>query len=124
MLRETRAKAEALARLVYNDLLARIGLHLDEAGLLLPDIVDLDQKLQFERHTVPRLQQALVRNRFTSLGDLLDWLDKDVAAMTPGADPLLALKSPIGSLCRAWAKEGHASPLLAQLGRWADHGQR
>jgi phosphoglucomutase/phosphomannomutase len=122
-LRETRAKAEALARRVYNDLLACIGLHLDEAGLRLPDIIDLDQKMQFEHHTVPQLHEALARNRFTSLGDLLDWLHKKVAAMTPGADPLPALKSPIGSLCRAWASEGLASPLLTQLGNWAEHDQ-
>ena len=122
--RQTRAKAEALARLVYNDLLACIGLHLDEASLLLPDIVDLDQKMQFQGHTIPQLREALTRDTYTSLSDLLDWLHKDVAAMTPGADPLPALKGPIGSLCRAWANEGHASPLLTQLGSWAEHDRR
>jgi hypothetical protein len=124
LLREIRAKAEALAQVVYNDLLACIGLHLDETGLLLPDIVDLDQKMEFERHTVPQLHEALARNRFTSFGDLLDWLQKDVAAMTPGADPLPALKSPIGPLCRAWTNEGLTSGLLAQLSKWAEHDQR
>jgi hypothetical protein len=119
-LRETRAKTEALARRVYNDLLACIGLHLDEVGLLLPDIIDLDQKMEFERRTAPQLHEALARNSFTSLSDLLGWLHKDVAAMTPGADPLPALKGPISSLCRAWANEGRASPLLAQLSSWAE----
>jgi phosphoglucomutase/phosphomannomutase len=123
LMRETRAKAEALARGVYNELLACIGLHLDEATLLLPDIIDLDRKLQFERHTAPALRDALARGSFVSLNSLLDWLRDETAAMTPGADPLPALKTAISSLCRNWGSDLGASPLLTQLLSWAEHAR-
>jgi len=124
LLHETRARAEAKGKLVYNELLSCIGLRLEDAGLLLPDIVYLEQKLEFEQHTIPRLREAIASNRFQSLSELLDWLRQEVAAMTPGADPLPALKGPMGSLCRTWAREGVVSPLLAQLTNWAEHDQR
>lgn len=119
LLRELRAKADAIARLVYNELLARIDLSLGEAGLLLPDIVDLDRKQDFEQQTVRRLREALAKRTFTSLNNLLAWLRGEVAAMTPGADPLPALKAPVAYLCGQWAGELASTPLLAELEDWA-----
>jgi len=119
LLSEVRGKAEGLARVVYNELLARIELSLGEAGGLLPDIIDLDRKQDFEQYTVPRLREALIRRAFTSLDDLLAWLQKQVAAMTPGADPLPALKAPMAYLCNQWAVDLRESPMLVELKAWA-----
>ncbi len=123
LLGEVRAKADKMARLVYNELLARIGLSLSEVGLLLPDIIDLDRKLDFEQRTVPQLQAALTQGRFTRLDDLLAWLSKEIAAMTPGADPLPALKAPLAYLSDQWAEKMKDLPLLAELKNWAKQGQ-
>jgi phosphoglucomutase/phosphomannomutase len=118
LLREVRAKAEAMARLVYNAVLSRIDLSLSEAGLLLPDIIDLDRKREFEQHTAPQLQAALMQGTFTQLEDLLAWLRNATAAMTPGANPLPALKAPLAFLCEQWAADFGSAPLFAQLAKW------
>lgn len=119
LLKEVRAKAEPIARSVYQELLARIGLSLGEAGLLLPDIVDLDRKQNFEQQTVPQLREALAQGRFASPDDLLAWLRKEAAAMTPGADPLPALKAPLAYLCDRWAGELGSKPLFREVENWA-----
>ncbi len=119
LLAGVRAKADAIARRIYNELLARIELSLTEASLLLPDIVDLDRKRSFEEETVPALRAGLEDGRFAGLDALLDWLRREVAAMTPGSDPLPALTAPVAHLCAEWAGEGVASPLLDKLAAWA-----
>ncbi|MCI0338464.1 MAG: hypothetical protein L0226_12880 [Acidobacteria bacterium] len=121
LLQELSDKTNSLARLVYQDLLARINISLGEAGLLLPDIIDLNRKQEFERLTVSRLREALANGTFKNLNDLLAWLRAEVAAMTPGADPLPALKAPVAFLCSRWTEELASSPLLAQLQEWAKH---
>jgi hypothetical protein len=119
LLQEVRARAEAVARQVYNDLLARLDLSLGEAGLLLPDMIDLNRKQEFEQDTIPRLRQALLEGAFTRLDDLLAWLRGEVAAMIPGADPLPALKAPLAYLCAQWSEEIATAPLLPALAGWA-----
>jgi phosphoglucomutase len=119
LLGEVRGKAESIARLVYHQLLARIDLSLGEASCLLPDIIDLDRKQDFEQHIVPRLREAVASGTFTSLNDLLAWLRRQVAAMTPGADPLPALKAPLAYLCNQWAADLGESPRLTELRAWA-----
>lgn len=119
LMREVRQQAEKTARVVYREILARLGLTLDEPGLLLPDIVDLDQKLGFEKSVVPSLKEALQKGRFSKLSDLLDWLKKEVALMAPGADPLPALKKSLEYLTQIWKKEGISAPLVAELETWA-----
>jgi phosphoglucomutase len=120
LLAEVRAKADAIARKIYNELLAYIDLSLTEASLLLPDIVDLDRKRSFEQRTVPGLRAALAGDTHADLGALLDWLRGEVAAMTPGSDPLPALKAPVAHLCRQWAGEGVASARLDELAGWSE----
>jgi phosphoglucomutase/phosphomannomutase len=119
LLQEVRAKAEPIARSVYEELLARIGLSLGEAGLLLPDIVDLDRKQNFEQQTIPQLREVLAQGTFARLDDLLAWLRKEAAAMTPGADPLPALKAPLAYLCDRWVGELGSKPLFTELESWA-----
>ncbi len=118
MLRQVRAKANEVVRNVYNELLARIGVSLDEAALLLPDIIDLEGKQRFGRETVPRLRDAMGSGRFTLLDELLDWLRREAASMTPAADPLPALKPALASLCRQWRRES-GMVLVEELERWA-----
>jgi phosphoglucomutase/phosphomannomutase len=122
LLWEVRNQAEGIARLVYNELLARVDLSLGEAGCLLPDIIDLDRKQDFEQCTIPRLRQALREETFATLDDLLAWLRNQVAAMIPGADPLPALKAPVAYLCDHWAAELKGSLMLAELHAWVEKG--
>lgn len=119
LLSEVRARADRMARQVYNDLLSRIDLSLSEVGLLLPDIIDLDRKLDFERRTAPQLQTALAQESFSRFDDLLDWLYKQTAAMTPGANPLPALKAPLAYLCDRWVGEYGSKLLFRELENWA-----
>ena len=122
LLAEVRAKADAIARKIYNELLAHIDLSLTEASLLLPDIIDLDRKRSFENDTVPALRAAVADGRHANLDTLLDWLRGEVAAMTPGSDPLPALKAPVAHLCAEWAGKGLASDRLDELTGWATRG--
>lgn len=119
LLSEVRVKADRVSRQVYNSLLARIDLSLSEASLMLPDIIDLNRKLEFELQTVPQLREALEKGTFASLEDLLIWLREQVAAMTPGANPLPALKTPLAHLCVQWSAEVKDSALLGELSAWA-----
>jgi len=119
LLSEVRVKADRVSRQVYNSLLSRIDLSLSEASLMLPDIIDLNRKLDFELQTVPQLREALEKGTFANLEDLLAWLREQVAAMTPGANPLPALKAPLAHLCDQWTAEVKNSALLGELTTWA-----
>jgi hypothetical protein len=112
-------QVETMARAVYQELLARLDLHLGEPGLLLPDIIDIGRKQDFERKTVPELREAIAQGRFKVIDELLDWLKSEVAAMTPGANPLPALKPSVAHLCRQWKSELAGAPLLNELAAWA-----
>ena len=72
---------------------------------MLPDIIDIQRKQAFERETVPQLHDALAQDRFQNLDALLDWLRANTAGMTPGADPLPALRASVAHLCREWKAE-------------------
>ena len=119
LLSALRARASEVARQIYADLLARIDMRLDAAALLLPDIIDLERKLEFQERTVPALRAALRDRRFESLDALLAWLRGEVAAMTPGSDALPALKEPIAHLCEVWADALPDAPLRLALAEWA-----
>jgi hypothetical protein len=119
LMRDLTEQVETMARAVYQELLARLNLHLGEPGLLLPDIIDIGRKQDFERKTVPLLREAIAQARFQNLDHLLDWLRGEVAAMTPGADPLPALRASMAYLSRHWQNELADAPLLADLAAWA-----
>jgi len=112
-------QVDVMARAVYQELLARLDLHLGEPGLLLPDIIDIGRKQEFESKTVPQLREAMAQGRFKNLDELLEWLRGDVAAMTPGANPLPALRASVAHLCRQWQNELGGTPLLSELAAWA-----
>lgn len=119
LLKEARARANGLTRAIYNDILARIEMSLSEEALYLPDIVDLNFKRDFEQKTVPQLRQALEDGRFSTLQELLKWLREQSASMTPGADPLPALRGAITALCARWSKELPQISLVSELQGWA-----
>ncbi|MBI4661513.1 MAG: hypothetical protein HY735_22045 [Verrucomicrobia bacterium] len=119
LLREVREKADRIASSVYNDLLGRIDFSLSEAALLIPDIVDLDSKRGFQEKTVPQLREALAKGTFGSLEEVLQWLRREAAAMTPGADALPALKAPVARLCDEWHKDLSSASRFAELDQWA-----
>ena len=118
LLDTVRARAEAVAGQVYNDLLARLDCRLSEAGLLMSDIIDLDHKRTFDTTTTAQLRQAFLSGSLLSLEDTLAWLREKTAGMTPGADPLPALKAPLAALGEQWRTEGLSSPALEALRRW------
>ena len=118
LLQAVRGRAESLARRVYGELLAQIDMSLGEAGLRLPDIVDLERKLEFEANTVPALRRALENGAHSDFDGLLAWLGEAVAPMTPGTDALPAVKAPIAWLCREWQAE--LGDRVDALARWAE----
>jgi hypothetical protein len=111
----TRQQADGLAMQVYRELLQPVGIELGDLGLLLPDIVDVDSKLSFERETVPALRSYLSANRQAELETVLAWLRERGAGLTPGADPVPALKRPLAAFL---AKHGDGSPAAQALARW------
>jgi hypothetical protein len=115
---EAREKADRLARHAYNDLLGRIDLSLDEAALLLPDIIDFNRKEDFQKRVVPALRDAMASGRFRSRDAILDWLRGEIQGMLPG-DPLPAVKAAVGHLCTEWQRAPGAKPVLAELSAWA-----
>ncbi len=117
LLNEVRRKADDVARRAYNELLSKLDLSLGEAGLLLPDIVELGLKQRFEQETLQSLRGYLLNSTFENLDELLNWLRREAAAMTPGSDPLPALKDPIALVCEEW--EDVKSPLKQKLYEWA-----
>jgi len=119
LMRSLTDQVETMARSVYQELLARLDIILGEPGLLLPDIIDIGRKQDFERQTVPRLRDAILQSRFKNLDELLDWMKVEVAAMTPGANPLPALRSSVDYLCRQWESELMGAPLINELAAWA-----
>ena len=119
LLKQVRDKADAIARLVYADLLQRINVRIGEVGLLLPDIIDLDRKIDFENTTVPRLREVLRAGTVTQLPDLHAWLSEESSGLIPGADPLPALKAPVAYLCNEWSGELGSVSLLKDIQKWA-----
>jgi phosphoglucomutase/phosphomannomutase len=124
LIRDLTERVETMGRAVYQELLARLDLHLGEPALLLPDLVDVGRKQEFERKTVPQLREAIAQGRFTNLDQLLDWLRGEVASMTPGANPLPALRASVSHLCREWEKDLGGAPLLTELAGWAGTKQQ
>jgi hypothetical protein len=66
---------------------------------------------------------ALAQGRFKDLDDVLNWLRREVAHMTPGADPLPALRASVTHLLKQWENELRASPLFTELAGWAERRQ-
>ena len=119
LLNACRGKADSIARLLYSELLSLIGLSVGHAGLLLPDIIDLDRKCAFEEHTVPRLREKLSDGSLAQLHELHAWLSGEVSGLIPGADPLPALKAPVAYLCHEWSDELGSIALFRDLRTWA-----
>ena len=119
LLNDVQTRAKAVARQVYNDLLARIDCRLSEASLRLSDMIDLDHKQAFDDKTLAQLRQALLSGSFLSLDETLAWLREETTGMIPGADPLPALKAPLAVLCEQWQNELPPSSALSALRQWA-----
>jgi phosphoglucomutase len=117
LLDEARREANRAVNETYNVLLERIEKKLDEAALALPDIIDLNLKVAFQEHTAPQLKQKLAAG--TDLKAALEFLTEQSKAMTPGTNPLPALKAPVAELCRGWRAEGLSGALLGELETWA-----
>jgi phosphoglucomutase len=110
---EVRRVAQGIADRVYNAILTLINCQLSPAALCLPDIVPLPAKLAFDADLLPALPARLQGD---SLPDLLTWLADSCAAMTPGTDPLPALKT---ALVAHLASADSAS-LLEPLRQWCE----
>jgi phosphoglucomutase len=110
-------RAQDMARDVYSELLSRVGVALTEAALHLPDIVPLTRKQAFDASIVPVLREKLSDNAFHGVDEVLTWLRAEASAMTPGADPLPALRRAVASVCQDLGPT--ASPLTSELYEWA-----
>ena len=115
---ELRERSNAFARKVYRELLARVGSSIGDVGLLLPDLVELEQKRSFEAKTVPELRAKLEAEEFVDLEAILAWLRDQVAAMTPGADPLPAITVALAYACEGWTEALGSVPLFGELHTW------
>jgi phosphoglucomutase/phosphomannomutase len=114
-----RDAAELAARRIYGELLGALDISLSEPALHLPDLVDIDQKVAFDRDIVPELGARLGR---ATLDQLLSWLRNAAAPLVPGADPLPALKPAVARSCDGWlgAEPEHAqAQALRELRGWA-----
>jgi phosphoglucomutase/phosphomannomutase len=111
-----RASCDAAARPLYNALLTPLGLTLGPAALLLPDVIDLDRKLELDGETFPELLRRLREGTFGDLDAVLGWLRQAAAHAMPGADVLPALKQPLAAACEALVDP---PPLAGALVRWA-----
>lgn len=111
-----REEVSRLARKACREvLLSALKIELGEAGLLLPDIIDVDKKVWFEQKVLPELDQKLGEGSSESLDTLLDWLRSQSASLLPGADALPALKASLAWVCEKRAP----SPLSRALAEWA-----
>ncbi len=119
LLQSVRERAAEVARQIYADLLGRIDVTLGTPALLLPDIVDLDRKIEFEQKTIGALREALAHGSHADLAALLEWLGGEVSAMTPGTDALPAVKAPLAWLAKLWRDELESTALLDELAAWA-----
>jgi phosphoglucomutase/phosphomannomutase len=108
---KVRRVAEDIAARVYNAVLALIDCSLSPAALCLPDIVPLPAKLAFDAELLPALPARLQGD---SLPDLLAWLADSCAAMTPGTDPLPALKAALTEAL----KPADSAPMLEPIRSW------
>ena len=111
LLAATRARADGLARKAYGDLLALVGLSLGEPGLLLPDIVDIDLKIDFDQRSLPQFGAKLQRGEFQDADAALAWLRQEIARMTPGTDPLPAVRSAVALASPGWTAQANAAAL-------------
>ena len=123
LLDRIRGFATSVAGGVYNDLLALIGVRLDPEVLQLPDIVNLEQKNLFQETTAPELKSRLNSLQWDQLDPILAWLTEQTAQMTPGSDPLPAIRQTIAAYCRVWSAELAFSPGWKILTSWAESPQ-
>jgi hypothetical protein len=123
LLQAVRREADAAAQAIYNDLLAPLGVKLGPLGLALTDLIELDRKQEFERDTVPRLQQALAKREIADQPQLEAWLRREAAALLPGADPLPALRGPLGVAAAEWSRELPDAPGVKALVSFTGGGQ-
>jgi hypothetical protein len=118
--RRVRQQSERLSRVVYGELLHRAGLpRLDQAALLLPDIVAFERKEAYQKTTLPQLKEGLTSQRWAVLPEVHAWLRDQTALMTPGADPLPALKASLAHVLEEWSGQMEPGPLYSELRTWA-----
>jgi hypothetical protein len=103
LVRAASERAAALAEQVYAALLERLGVTLSHAAHALPDVLPLAQKVAFDERVLPALQPRLSEDEPAGIRA---WLAQECAAMTPGANPLPALRGPLRRLTDAsWVEE-------------------
>lgn len=89
---------------LYRQLLQRLGRSLSDEALLLPDVATLQSKELFDRELLPEFRLRLKSNE--SASDILDWIAGAGEGLTPGANPLPALKQPLLKAIASWKENG------------------
>lgn len=98
-----RKEADTVARAIYNDLLAPLDLRLGDVALGLTDLIELDRKRELETEILPRLQDGIMRGSIGDMPELQAFLRSEGKNLLPGADPLPALRGPLGPMAKTWS---------------------
>jgi len=118
LLTEVRKNTSRISLNIYNDLLGKIDMSLSDVALQLPDIIDLRYKMDFDERIINTLRSHIENDQISGLDELLQWLKIESKDMTPGADPLPALKLPLQLLCESWFAEFKEKKIYMELSEW------
>ena len=58
------------------------------------------------------------KSKFSNLLEVFDWLRSRLLDMTPGSDPIPALKAPLAYLCEEWKVQLPSLPIVSELEKW------
>lgn len=119
LLAALRERTQGGSRQICRELLRRVGIELGEAGLRIIDVVAINRKTDFERRLVPLLRERLQADGPATVEELLGWLREETKAMTPGTDPLPAIRPAVAYLLEQWP-ELAGRPLCQALKDWAE----
>lgn len=111
---EAERLAESYARDVYRELLERLGIAVDEAMLSISDVVPVESKIRLTQRVLPELRSKMEEG--TPAEQLREWLVDACKEMTPGADPLPAIRPALKVAVRQWRKSDQTDLSLRYLG--------
>ena len=108
--------ASGVAKAVYLDVLDRVGQSLSPAALTLPDIVSVNEKTRFDDEISPWIVDQIRAETQADPDEAAKELAEKAANLTPGADPLPAMREAIGVIAEVVPEESRNKEVLARLG--------
>src|SRR5688572_5391345 len=122
LLRFLQERAWNTVTAVYRELLLRIGIVLDAPALALPDFLDLELKLKFQRESLPEFERRLFSGGFKQWEAARSVLESVARKITNtgdsgSGDPTSVLKPAIRSAASRWPADG--PEVLSAIREWA-----